>query len=61
MLRAIDGARSLDAYNSSVSIRSLEIALAWWVVGFPLAILYFVALFRIHRGKAVAAGGHEGY
>jgi cytochrome d ubiquinol oxidase subunit II len=62
MLRAIDdGARSLDAYNSSVSIRSLEIALAWWVVGFPLAILYFVALFRIHRGKAVAAGGREGY
>jgi cytochrome d ubiquinol oxidase subunit II len=62
MLRAIDdGARSLDAYNSSVSIRSLEIALAWWVVGFPLAILYFIALFRIHRGKTVAARGREGY
>src|SRR5262249_3198470 len=62
MLRAIDGgARSLDAYNSSVSVRSLAVALAWLAVGFPPAILYLVALFRIHRGKAVAAGGREGY
>jgi cytochrome bd ubiquinol oxidase subunit II len=62
MLRAVDdGARSLTAYNSSVPTRSLEIALAWWVIGFPLAVLYFVALFRIHRGKAVAASGREGY
>jgi cytochrome bd ubiquinol oxidase subunit II len=62
MLRAVDdGARSLTAYNSSVPTRSLEIALAWWVIGFPLAVLYFVALFRIHRGKAVAPSGREGY
>jgi cytochrome d ubiquinol oxidase subunit II len=62
MLRAIDGGgRSLDAYNSSVPARSLEVALAWWVVGFPLAVLYFVTLFRIHRGKAVAADGRDGY
>jgi cytochrome d ubiquinol oxidase subunit II len=62
MLRAVDaGGPSLDAYNSSVPARSLEIALAWWGVGFPLAVLYFVALFRIHRGKAVAAEGRDGY
>jgi cytochrome bd ubiquinol oxidase subunit II len=62
MLRAVDdGARSLTAYNASVPTRSLKIALAWWIIGFPLAILYFVALFRIHRGKAVAASGREGY
>lgn len=62
MLRAVnDSARSLTAYNSSVPIRSLEIALAWWIIGFPLAVIYFVTLFRIHRGKAVAASGREGY
>jgi cytochrome d ubiquinol oxidase subunit II len=62
MLRAVDdGARSLTAYNSSVPTGSLQIALAWWVIGFPLAVLYFVVLFRIHRGKAAAASGREGY
>ena len=62
MLRSVDGlGRSLDAYNSSVPARSLEVALAWWSVGFPLAVLYFVTLFRIHRGKAVAADGRDGY
>jgi hypothetical protein len=31
------------------------------VIGFPLAVGYFVVLFRIHRGKAVAARDGEGY
>jgi cytochrome bd ubiquinol oxidase subunit II len=62
MLRAIENdARSLTAYNASVPAASLRIAFAWWIVGFPLAVLYFVALFRIHRGKVVAASGREGY
>jgi cytochrome bd ubiquinol oxidase subunit II len=62
MLRAIENdARSLTAYNASVPAASLRIAFAWWIVGFPLAVLYFVALFRIHRGKVVAASGTEGY
>jgi cytochrome d ubiquinol oxidase subunit II len=62
MLRAIDdGTRSLTAYNASVPVTSLRIAFAWWIVGFPLAVLYFVTLFRIHRGKVIAASGREGY
>jgi cytochrome d ubiquinol oxidase subunit II len=62
MLRAIDdSARSLTAYNASVPISSLRIAFRWWVIGFPLAIAYFVVLFRIHRGKALAPGGRDGY
>jgi cytochrome d ubiquinol oxidase subunit II len=62
MLRAIDDdARSLTAYNSSVPTTSLQIALAWWMIALPLAIAYFVTLFRIHRGKAVAATGRDGY
>jgi cytochrome d ubiquinol oxidase subunit II len=62
MLRAVDDAsRSLTAYNASVPASSLRIAMRWWGVGFPLAILYFVLLFRLHRGKAVAASAGEGY
>lgn len=62
MLRAIgDQARSLTAYNASVPTTSLQIALAWWVVALPLAVLYFITLFRIHRGKVIAAAGRDGY
>jgi cytochrome d ubiquinol oxidase subunit II len=62
MLRAIDDdARSLTAYNSSSPQTSLQIAFSWWILGFPLAVLYFVTLFRIHRGKVIAATGREGY
>jgi cytochrome bd ubiquinol oxidase subunit II len=62
MLRAIDDeSRSLTAYNSSVPESSLRIALSWWSIGFPLAVLYFVVLFRIHRGKVAGATGRHGY
>lgn len=62
MLRAIDDeSRSLTAYNAAVPATSLRVAFAWWMVGFPLVIVYFVTLFRLHRGKAVAATEREGY
>lgn len=55
MLRAASrDAESLTAYNSAVPPASLRIALAWWVIAAPLAVTYFVILFRLHRGKAVA-------
>lgn len=61
MLRAIGGETlSLTAYNGGGDPQGLRAALAWFAVGFPLAILYFVLVFRLHRGKAVAAEG-EGY
>lgn len=62
MLRSADNASlSLTAYNSSTDPHGLRIALAWWVIGFPLAVLYFVVIFRLHRGKATTAGEGEGY
>ena len=62
MLRAIGGGgASLTAYNASVPTASLVTATGWWVVGFPLAVAYFVILFRLHRGKVVAPQGREGY
>jgi cytochrome d ubiquinol oxidase subunit II len=61
MLRSIDGTYPLTAYNASVPAASLRIAFGWWIVGFPLAVGYFVVLFRMHRGKAVAASARDGY
>lgn len=62
MLRSIgyDGS-SLTAHNASVPTNSLVTALRWWVVGAPLAVAYFVLLFRLHRGKVAAPHGRDGY
>jgi len=62
MLRAIGGeALSLTVHNGGGDPEGLRTALAWFAVGFPLAILYFVIVFRLHRGKAGAAAEGEGY
>ncbi len=62
LLRAVpDPALSLTAYAVSNDPAGLRTALRWWVVGFPLAALYLVVLFRLHRGKAAAAAEGEGY
>jgi cytochrome bd ubiquinol oxidase subunit II len=62
MLRASGGdALSLTAYNAGAPDASLRIAIRWWLLGIPLVLAYFATVFRIHRGKAVAATGREGY
>ena len=62
LLRAIpDPALSLTVANGGNTAEGLRPALGWWLVGFPIAVAYFVMLFRIHRGKAVAARDGEGY
>lgn len=62
MLRSVlDPALSITAFNGSNDAAGLRTALGWWVIGFPIAIGYFVLLFRLHRGKAVAAREGEGY
>jgi cytochrome bd ubiquinol oxidase subunit II len=62
LLRAIDDdSLSLTAYNASVPGDSLRIAFRWWIVGFPLAVTYFVVLFRHHRGTVAGATGRDGY
>jgi cytochrome d ubiquinol oxidase subunit II len=61
MIRSIDApSRTLTALNASASHESLRAGLLWWPVGLILAIVYFVVLFRLHRGKVQAAEG-EGY
>jgi cytochrome bd ubiquinol oxidase subunit II len=56
MLRAIGtGGTTLTAYNGGGDPQGLRTALGWFAVGFPLALAYFVVVFRLHRGKAVLA------
>jgi cytochrome d ubiquinol oxidase subunit II len=62
MLRStLDPAYSLDAFNASAGPYGLRAGLKWWLAGFPLVLLYFGMLFRVHRGKVVAAEDGEGY
>ena len=62
MLRAIpDPARSLSAYTAANDPAGLRAALGWWSLGFPLAVVYLVILFRLHRGKVAPTGEGEGY
>lgn len=61
MIRSIDDpSRSLTTLNAASSPESLRAGLLWWPFGLALAIVYFVILFRLHRGKAQASEG-EGY
>ena len=62
MLRARGGATlSMTAVNSSGDSAGLRTALGWFAVGLPLALAYFVVVFRLHRGKAAAPAEGEGY
>lgn len=62
LLRAIpDPGLSITVTNGGNTAEGLRPTLAWWAVGFPIAVAYFAVLFRIHRGKAVAAPEGEGY
>jgi cytochrome d ubiquinol oxidase subunit II len=62
MLRATGGdALSMTAYTGGADEASLRTALRWFVFGLPLALAYLVIVFRLHRGRAVAARDGEGY
>ena len=62
VLRALgDDSRSLTVFNSGAPDQSLRIALTWYALGLPLVVIYFIVLFRLHRGRAAAATGREGY
>ncbi len=60
MLRASGSqALSITAYTAGGDPRGLRIALVWFAVGLPLAIVYLAIVLRLHRGKVVPA--EEGY
>ncbi len=61
MIRGTSAAASLTALNSAAGEYSLRAGLLWWPIGFVLAVVYYVVLFRLHRAKAQAAAEGEGY
>lgn len=56
-----DDALSLTTQNAGGDPAGLRTALVWLSVGVPLAVFYFVTIFRLHRGKAAPARDGEGY
>jgi cytochrome d ubiquinol oxidase subunit II len=57
----LDPAFSLSAENSAASAHGLRAGLLWWLLGVPLAVTYFVIVFRLHRGKVKVGEDGEGY
>jgi cytochrome d ubiquinol oxidase subunit II len=57
----LDPAWSLTALNASTGAHGLRTGLKWWLFAFPVAVGYFVLLFRLHRGKVKAAADGDGY
>lgn len=61
MLRASGGGGlSVTAFTAGGDPAGLRTALGWFAVGFPLAILYFVLVWRLHRGRVSAVAEEEG-
>ena len=61
MLRASGGgALSITADGAGGDPAGLATALKWFAVGFPLAILYFVVVWRLHHGTVSASAEEEG-
>ena len=51
VLPAVDPANSLTIYNASASEYGLAVGLVWWSIGMVLAVVYFVVIYRLFRGK----------
>jgi cytochrome d ubiquinol oxidase subunit II len=58
---ASDPALAITAHAAANHRHGLTTAFSWWLAGFPLAIGYFVVVFRMHRGKTPIASEGEGY
>ena len=62
LLRATSGAAdSLLATAASSPRDGLVVALGWFSLGAPLAVAWFVLLFRLHRPRSPVAPEGEGY
>jgi hypothetical protein len=51
----------MTAHTGGADETGVRSALCWFLVGLPLALAYLVVVFKLHRGKAVAARDGEGY
>jgi len=51
VLPAVDPANSLTIHNASASQYGMTVGLIWWSIGMVLAVVYFVVIYRLFRGK----------
>jgi len=51
VLPAVDPANSLTIYNASASEYGMAVGLIWWSIGMVLAVVYFIVIYRLFRGK----------
>lgn len=57
-----DPAYSLTIENTKTGAHGMAVGLVWWSIGIVFAIVYFVFIFRMFRGKVnLAEGGEHGY
>jgi cytochrome d ubiquinol oxidase subunit II len=59
VLPAVDPANSLTIHNASASQYGMTVGLIWWSIGMVLAVIYFVVIYRLFRGKV--SPEDEGY
>lgn len=52
-----DPSYSLTIYNSAAGHHGLVVGIVWWSMGALLALVYFVFVFRMFRGKVRLEGG----
>jgi cytochrome bd ubiquinol oxidase subunit II len=52
-----DPSYSLTIYNSAAGHHGLVVGITWWCIGAILALIYFVFIFRMFRGKVRLEGG----
>ncbi|MGA9798386.1 MAG: cytochrome d ubiquinol oxidase subunit II [Terriglobales bacterium] len=56
-----DSEYDLTVQNSISGPYALRVGLMWWAVGMALALIYFVVIYRLFRGKVNLEGGGYGH
>lgn len=56
-----DVAHDITVQNALSGPYALRVGLAWWALGMVLAIVYFVVIYRMFRGKVTLDGGGYGH
>ena len=51
VLPAVNPANSLTVQNASASQYGMTVGFIWWSIGMMLAVIYFVLIYRLFRGK----------
>ena len=51
VLPAVNPGNSLTIQNAAASDYGQAVGLVWWSIGMVLAAIYFVAMYRLFRGK----------